>query len=589
MADTATYTVRLREKVSGPAKKAKKSIVDFTKSIRWSNRALTKHDRALGRVMDTQGRMREANGRFVGQRRSVMRSFRGMGRGLGAIGRLAAPVAAGMTLVAGAGAAMGASLMSAGLGVERSINALNRLEKHEGISGRDSFNEIANLSADLGLNVSDTVHQFEKLRKLQFGRDESKDLLKMGADMMALGNSAEDVQGILLAMGQIKSKGKLQGEEMMQLAERGVSGMLIKEEVAKLMGVDVGEVEGLQRKGAISDEVGLAAIQAAVNRKLGQSQVGESAKQFANETIAGAVGVAKAKGQLFWMTLGDQAAQGFGSTGAMERVLGGGGQQKAFMETAMKGAQALGKVIGRLVPLVMEGAMAFGGPFIDSIMSVFGGFIDAAGGSEMFMGKLRSAIIPALEIAGNVLGTVIGLLGAFATAAVAGFSLGVQATKWLGEALGELAFTAVEFVTEWYTIGSDLVVGLWEGFKEKWGWLKQNIVGAGADMISTMKGVLGIHSPSKEFAYLGEMSAEGFNKGFGGIDPEIAPFSPSSAQFAGMDDLGNATGGGGGGINVGPIEINISSDDPETAGEAVMTAFEQRLATVLSQYAGEVS
>lgn len=63
-------------------------------------------------------------------------------------------------------------------------------------------------------------------------------------------------------------------------------------------------------------------------------------------------------------------------------------------------------------------------------------------------------------------------------------------------------------------IGKNIVSGIWDGMKARWtdmtNWISQKVSG----IVSTVKGVLGIHSPSKVFAEIGKYSAEGIGVGF---------------------------------------------------------------------------
>lgn len=62
--------------------------------------------------------------------------------------------------------------------------------------------------------------------------------------------------------------------------------------------------------------------------------------------------------------------------------------------------------------------------------------------------------------------------------------------------------------------GKDLVKGLWTGAKSWIGQLLSNLRGMVNDIVSTVKGALGIRSPSRVFAEIGEYSAEGIGVGF---------------------------------------------------------------------------
>lgn len=64
------------------------------------------------------------------------------------------------------------------------------------------------------------------------------------------------------------------------------------------------------------------------------------------------------------------------------------------------------------------------------------------------------------------------------------------------------------------TIGQNLVKGLWNGIKSMGNWLKDNILGWGKNIIDGIKGVFGVHSPSKVMANeVGKFLPMGLAKG----------------------------------------------------------------------------
>lgn len=68
-------------------------------------------------------------------------------------------------------------------------------------------------------------------------------------------------------------------------------------------------------------------------------------------------------------------------------------------------------------------------------------------------------------------------------------------------------------ISEIAAVGGQLVSGLWNGISDKIGWVQDQIWGMGSSIISTIKGVFGIHSPSREFAWIGQMLDEGLANG----------------------------------------------------------------------------
>lgn len=62
-------------------------------------------------------------------------------------------------------------------------------------------------------------------------------------------------------------------------------------------------------------------------------------------------------------------------------------------------------------------------------------------------------------------------------------------------------------------IGSNIVQGIWNGISSGWSWLTGKVSDLANSLLQGAKDALGIHSPSKEFEYVGRMIDEGFARG----------------------------------------------------------------------------
>lgn len=60
--------------------------------------------------------------------------------------------------------------------------------------------------------------------------------------------------------------------------------------------------------------------------------------------------------------------------------------------------------------------------------------------------------------------------------------------------------------------GKEMIEGLWKGIKGAKDWIVNKVKDLGKAILNGLKGVLGIHSPSTEFAFLGKMSILGYTE-----------------------------------------------------------------------------
>ena len=122
--------------------------------------------------------------------------------------------------------------------------------------------------------------------------------------------------------------------------------------------------------------------------------------------------------------------------------------------------------------------------------------------------------------------------------------------------------TLVDSIPDIIEIGKDIVRGVWEGIKAMGSWIKEKVTGFFGGIVDGVKGVLGIHSPSRVFAGIGENMALGLGEGwddkYGNIKRGITSgldFGTASVGFADsgigissaaiVNSMGKADDGGG--------------------------------------------
>ena len=74
--------------------------------------------------------------------------------------------------------------------------------------------------------------------------------------------------------------------------------------------------------------------------------------------------------------------------------------------------------------------------------------------------------------------------------------------------------TFVSSLPDIVDVGKQIVRGVWDGIKAMGSWIKEKVSGFFGGIVDNVKGVLGIHSPSRVFAGIGENMALGLSDGW---------------------------------------------------------------------------
>lgn len=149
------------------------------------------------------------------------------------------------------------------------------------------FDNVRHEAAELGLGVQDTVLGFQKLLAAQFEVGKAKELIRMSADLQAIGASADQTKRAIVAISQIKNTGYLQGDELNQLREAGVSTELVYEALGKRLGKTTQQIISMQEKRQLGSEDVIESILQAVRVKTGVENTGDAGRKFARENVRG--------------------------------------------------------------------------------------------------------------------------------------------------------------------------------------------------------------------------------------------------------------------------------------------------------------
>lgn len=408
MAERLDFVLRLIDKITGPAKRA-------TKSLKGINTQLDKIERNTG--FKLLAKTAVAARRPVTKVSDAVTKF-SSGKILGGISSIAdglARMAKNAALVAGALAGIAtAKVVKAVVDniafAERSRQALSNLLGST-TKGEKAFQTSIRLSKEFGLSIQDTTKKYTKLLAAQFTASRAEDLIKLTTDLKAIGASAQETESAIRAITQIKAKGRLQAEELVgQLAEAGIATTLVYDQLSKRLGVSTDKVRALITAGKISAEVGIDAIRDAILKKVGIKEAGEAGKKFAESTLSGMLQRLKAAPGNLALSIAD--------------VMGEGGQAatKNIVADILKSIESIRpagvadfvtKVLGLIrdaIPLMKEFAAGFGEGFA-AVLEGLGDTSDLEARKKLFrdLGKAMASLVSISLTLGGALAKVVTL------------------------------------------------------------------------------------------------------------------------------------------------------------------------------------
>lgn len=116
----------------------------------------------------------------------------------------------------------------------------------------------------------------------------------------------------------------------------------------------------------------------------------------------------------------------------------------------------------------------------------------------------------------------------------------VQGTLNMIDTIAGALYDALPDIIE---VGKNIVRGLWEGIKAMASWLKDKVTDFMGGIVNGVKGVLGIHSPSKVFAGIGENMALGLGQGFDRTMQSVGANIQDAIPTPTVDTVYNAAAG----------------------------------------------
>lgn len=583
---------------SGGSEAERKAKAD----ARWNNkreqdvaRAMARMDRKVAIQQRIQQRSRDAAAKASAQS-SAAGSQKGLDiasalPGLGFLsGGVAGAVAAGVSMITSAASKLASVIaelasMAARFAWDQFLDisaiqgfksatqfAFNNLLKSKA-AGEAAYNKAVATSQRIGADLKASVSGTQALVAQGFSVDFADEIVRAMADLKAL-NPMANMDGIIRAVSQIKTTGRLQGDELMQLAEAGVNVEQVYKKIAAAMGLVekkgkkgtvMEQVRKLQEDGKISSQTAIDAIMSSMKDMVGGKDFGSVAAERASGSVTGLLGqLANLKDQLYssinidWSPVmrgiqtlmgalkSDAAANFFSKVGGFINSvfskldnIDGSKIGKLFdigsgaLDQIMARLENLdGDKMGQAFDMFIEGAGAATGLMIAllDLAIALGPVWAAAGTGVIWFTRGLTRLAEQTTLAVGMVELMVGAIGAIPGAlmgageAIWGFLTGIV-DSWVDRTshMTELASA----------LGGDIVAGIVTGINDGASSVVDAIVNVATSAIDAAKGTLGIHSPSVVFQRIYEMTGAGAERGVERSSGGVAAASREQAAGAG--------------------------------------------------------
>lgn len=583
MSDGYQYILEMVDRLSGPAKTAKQQVEALTAGLSEETKELQKLEKqyerlnaaesvdiALSRKMQAQIEAKKSSISGLGDKirssvagqndlaaktkktadelRSASGEAGGFGQTIKSLGPYAAAAAAALLVLGGA--IVGLLYGGAKLALDAALFKAQTTAALKSVTGtsaaaRSTFLDIRKISDELGITEAKAQALGLSLLDAGVSQNDLGDAIKSIALLEKVrGEQAAGKLQELIKKSAAAGTFKLEGES---LVGTGLSQIDVIEQLAKKLGKSNAEVEAQLKAGKIKASDGIAAINAALNSKLGDAKgltsfgdaIGKAYEAFTRlfEDVNTGPLIEAVKEVAGWFDKSTVAGDALhylfttifdGLFAAAKEVLPY--LKVGFLEiviVALKIYIALKPVLAQLSDLwtAMTGASAEA--------SILGQFL--IGAVDVLGFILTSALAQFSVLLAFIQGTIVFFQELYAVAESV-FEAITGAIAFVGEALAEIFGPGAGS-----SIGSALIQGLIGGITGGSAGVVSSLLGVGQAAIGAVKGVLGIASPSRVMRELGGHTVEGFSQGVeagtadtqGALSSAVAPPAPAAAAGGG--------------------------------------------------------
>lgn len=405
-------------------------------------------------------------------------------------------------------------------------------------AGEKAFQMALKTADFLGKGEAVVTGDFLDFLAKGFKVEKVDELVRRLADLATVDPRA-NLEGIQRAIGQIASKGKLSGEELLQLAENGLETSAVYQALSKSLGKTIPEIIKLQAQGKIKSDVAVDAILAAIAEQTGGKAAGVAARERSLKNINGLIERIKAIPQnlLFDIVAGDQLGQ---IKGVMREIVD---FFDASSSTGKEAREAVSGLFKALVEGLIGTDLSKTGNVTEVLKTLVQGAKDAAPQVKEFATGIRqigSALVWIVGVIGKIssvkgkisslteelgpIGTILSFVGKFMTGRGIFAVLDLFSGTFFSELWGK--------TSEWVSIGSAWISGLISGITGAAGGVWNAAKGAAQSAIDAVAGLWVVKSPSKRAEYLGDMFGTGQAQGIENARDQVRVAANDNAKAA---------------------------------------------------------
>lgn len=213
-------------------------------------------------------------GDYVAGQKLIARHWRDASKAQDEYGASAARASNAATVLAVGGGALATSAALIGKSFLDSAGDLQAIEKGfttmlgSSDKAKAKIAELQNFAAATPFDFKESAKGAQQLLAMGESADRLiPTMLSVAKATVAAGKGTDDFLGVLRAWGQIRTKGRVQTEEILQMAERGVPAMQI---LQKELGLTADQIQNLGNQN-ISADVALAALSRGIDKRFGDA------------------------------------------------------------------------------------------------------------------------------------------------------------------------------------------------------------------------------------------------------------------------------------------------------------------------------